>query len=334
MPDTLTALRYCTCLELLSFATLNHANGLWLTTQARQTDCPKVNISFSCPSEDVKYFEITSILTSWLRDVQVWVELVAAVEMKDDLGCNHQYVRHVLKSLIFGGILGKTQVSDVLLELDISSQLQGLRIQQCQLQGLMVVLVTRFKCLFMVVCSIMNLDPSINSIATSNKELHTLALEQSKVSCFIHSTLHRGEPLFIPRATRLAIGNSFFASRNLWSVVVQRPYHWLMQQGLLIDGDPYRRITGDQVTIEHPDRQLLYFEVASFKRDRLDDVSHIIRSTDPEDADDTLKCNRKWVRNILRKLVAGRILSRNKAGKILLEPEMSCTEIQFHLQRF
>ncbi|SCN89309.1 uncharacterized protein FFB20_08474 [Fusarium fujikuroi] len=110
------------------------------TLTARQTDCPKVNISFSCPSEDVKYFEITSILTSWLRDVQVWVELVAAVEMKDDLGCNHQYVRHVLKSLIFGGILGKTQ-----------------------LQGLMVVLVTRFKCLFMVVCSIMNLDPSINS---------------------------------------------------------------------------------------------------------------------------------------------------------------------------
>lgn len=128
--------------------------------------------------------------------------------------------------------------------------------------------------------------------------------------------------------------NSFFASRNLWSVVVQRPYHWLMQQGLLVDGDPCRRITGNRVTIEHPDRQLLYFEVASFKGARLDDVNHIIRSTDPEDADDTLECNRKWVRDILGNLVACRILSRNKADKILFELEMSCTEIQFRLQRF
>lgn len=127
---------------------------------------------------------------------------------------------------------------------------------------------------------------------------------------------------------------SFFASRNLWSVVMQRPHHWLMQQGLLVDGDPCRRITWEQVTIEHPDRQLLYFEVASFKRARLEDVNHIIRSTDPEDAGDTLECNRKWVRDILGKLVAGRILSRNKADKILFKLEMSCTEIQFRLQRF
>ncbi|KAI1013766.1 hypothetical protein LB503_010634 [Fusarium chuoi] len=110
--------------NIWSFATLNHANGLWLTTQARQTDVPKVNTSFSCPGEDVKYFEITSIPTSWLRDVQVRVDLVAAVEMKGDLECNHQYVRDVLKSLIAGGILGKTQVSDVLLEIDTSSRLQ------------------------------------------------------------------------------------------------------------------------------------------------------------------------------------------------------------------
>lgn len=107
-----------------------------------------------------------------------------------------------------------------------------------------------------------------------------------------------------------------------------------MQQGLLVDGDPCRRITGDQVTIEHPDGQLLYFEVASFKRARLDDVNHIIRSTEPEDADGTWECNCKWVRAILGKLVAGRILSRNKADKILFKLEMSCTEIQFHLQRF
>ncbi|CZR45723.1 uncharacterized protein FPRO_15101 [Fusarium proliferatum ET1] len=110
--------------NIWSFATLNHANGLWLTTQARQADRPKVSTSFSCPGEDVKYFEITSIPTSWLRDVQVRVDLVAAVEMKGDLEYNHQYVRDVLESLVVGGLLGKTQVSDVLLELDISSQLQ------------------------------------------------------------------------------------------------------------------------------------------------------------------------------------------------------------------
>ncbi|KAF5620383.1 hypothetical protein F25303_12623 [Fusarium sp. NRRL 25303] len=110
--------------NIWSFATLNHDNDLWLATQARQTDVPKVNTSFSCPGEDVKCFEITSIPTSWLRDVQVWVDLVAAVEMKGDLECNHQYVRDILKSLVVGGILGKTQVSDVILELDISSQLQ------------------------------------------------------------------------------------------------------------------------------------------------------------------------------------------------------------------
>lgn len=115
---------------------------------------------------------------------------------------------------------------------------------------------------------------------------------------------------------------------------MQRPSHWLMQQGLLVDGDPCRRITGDQVTIEHPDRQLLYFEAASFKRARLDDVNHIIRSTDSEDADDTLECNCKWVRDILGKLVAGRIISRNEADNVLFELEMSCTEIQFHIQRF
>ncbi|KAI1060271.1 hypothetical protein LB506_011120 [Fusarium annulatum] len=110
--------------NIWSFTTLNHSNGLWLATQARQTDFPKINTSFSCPGEDVKYFEITSIPNSWLRDSQARVDLVAAFEMKDDLECNHQYVRDILESLVVGGILGKTQVSDVLLELDISSQLQ------------------------------------------------------------------------------------------------------------------------------------------------------------------------------------------------------------------
>ncbi|KAF5550376.1 hypothetical protein FPHYL_9396 [Fusarium phyllophilum] len=110
--------------NIWSFATLSHAKGLWLTTQALQTDIPKINPSLSYPGEDVKYFEITSIPNSWLRDVQVRVDLVAAVEMKSDLQCNHQYVRDVLDSLVVGGILGKTQVSDVLLEIDVSSQLQ------------------------------------------------------------------------------------------------------------------------------------------------------------------------------------------------------------------
>jgi hypothetical protein len=59
-----------------------------------------------------------------LRDVQVRVDLVAALGMKGDLECNHQYVRDILESLVVGGILGKTQVSDVLLELDMSSQLR------------------------------------------------------------------------------------------------------------------------------------------------------------------------------------------------------------------
>jgi hypothetical protein len=107
-----------------SFATFNHAKSLWLTTQARQTDIPKVILSFNCPGEDVKYFEIASIPNSWLRDVQIRVDLVPAVEMEGDLECNHRYVRDVLNSLVVGGILGEAQVSNVLLELEVSSQLQ------------------------------------------------------------------------------------------------------------------------------------------------------------------------------------------------------------------
>ncbi|EWZ33097.1 hypothetical protein FOCG_15447 [Fusarium oxysporum f. sp. radicis-lycopersici 26381] len=57
--------------NIWSFATFNHAKSLWVTTQARQTDIPKINLSFSYPGEDVKYHEITSIPNSWLRDVQV-----------------------------------------------------------------------------------------------------------------------------------------------------------------------------------------------------------------------------------------------------------------------
>ncbi|KAF5620812.1 hypothetical protein F52700_11138 [Fusarium sp. NRRL 52700] len=110
--------------NIWSFATFNHGKDLWLTTQARQTDAPKINLSFRHPGEDVRYFEITSIPNSWLRNVQVRVDLVAAVDMKGDLECNHQYVRDILEILVVGGILGSTQVSDVLLELDISSQLQ------------------------------------------------------------------------------------------------------------------------------------------------------------------------------------------------------------------
>ncbi|KAF5561686.1 hypothetical protein FNAPI_3515 [Fusarium napiforme] len=114
--------------NIWSFATLNHANGLWLTTQVRRTDVSKIYTGFSYPGDDVKYFEITSIPNSWLRDVQVRVDLVPAVQMKSDLVCNHQYVQDVLESLVVDGILGKTQVSDVLLELDMSSQL---RLETC-----------------------------------------------------------------------------------------------------------------------------------------------------------------------------------------------------------
>lgn len=110
--------------NIWSFATLNHANSLWLTTQVRQTDISKIHTGVSPPGENVNYFEITSIPNSWLRDVQVRVDLVAALGMKGDLECNHQYVRDILESLVVGGILGKTQVSDVLLELDMSSQLR------------------------------------------------------------------------------------------------------------------------------------------------------------------------------------------------------------------
>ncbi|PNP79221.1 hypothetical protein FNYG_07297 [Fusarium nygamai] len=108
--------------NIWSFATLNHDKALWLTTQARQTDVPKINTDFSYPGDDVKYFEVTSIPSSWLRDVQVRVDLVPAVQMKIDLECNHQYVQDILESLVVGGILGTTQVSDVLLEIDVSSQ--------------------------------------------------------------------------------------------------------------------------------------------------------------------------------------------------------------------
>ncbi|KAF5594733.1 hypothetical protein FPCIR_4747 [Fusarium pseudocircinatum] len=92
-----------------SFATINHANGLWLTTQVRQTNVSKIHTGFSPPGDDVKYFEITSMPNSWLRDVQVRVDLVAAIGIKGDLECNHQYVRDILESLVVGGILGKTQ---------------------------------------------------------------------------------------------------------------------------------------------------------------------------------------------------------------------------------
>ncbi|CVL05657.1 hypothetical protein FPRO04_08252 [Fusarium proliferatum] len=84
-------------------------------------------------------------------------------------------------------------------------------------------------------------------------------------------------------------GNFFFDARNLWSIVMQRPYHALMQYGLFVDGDSCRNMAKDQVTMECPERQLL--------------------STDPENADDTWECNRKWVRDILGKLLAGRIRS-------------------------
>ncbi|KAJ0150067.1 Vegetative incompatibility protein HET-E-1 [Fusarium oxysporum f. sp. albedinis] len=57
--------------NIWSFATFIHAKSLWLTTHARQTHIPKINLSFSYPGEDAKYYEITSIPNSWLRDVQV-----------------------------------------------------------------------------------------------------------------------------------------------------------------------------------------------------------------------------------------------------------------------
>ncbi|KAF5702686.1 hypothetical protein FMUND_13361 [Fusarium mundagurra] len=123
----------------------------------------------------------------------------------------------------------------------------------------------------------------------------------------------------------------FFEICNFWSIVVHDPYHWPMQQGLLVDGDPCRNVTGDQATRECPEQQTQYFEVASFKRDRLEEeVNHIIRSIDPKDADDTLECNREWVRDIFKKLVAGRIVSRKKADNILFELGISSKEIEPH----
>ncbi|SCV49939.1 uncharacterized protein FFB14_11188 [Fusarium fujikuroi] len=60
-------------------------------------------------------------------------------------------------------------------------------------------------------------------------------------------------------------GNFFFDARNLWSIVMQRPYHALMQYGLLVDGDLRRNMAKVQVKMERPELQLLYFEVASFE---------------------------------------------------------------------
>ncbi|KAF5678212.1 hypothetical protein FDENT_9016 [Fusarium denticulatum] len=174
--------------NIWSFATLNHANGLWLTTQVRQTDVSKIHTGFSPPGDDVKYFEITSIPNSWLRDVQVWVDLVAAIGMK---------------------------------------------------------------------------------------------------------------------GTHNAITS------------------------LLIYGDPCTKITRVRFP-EHPDGQILYFEVASFENELQEYVDNVLRFTDPEDADNRWECNRKWVRDILKKLVAGGIVSQEKADDLLSELEMSSKEIELH----
>ncbi|KAG5750728.1 hypothetical protein H9Q70_006592 [Fusarium xylarioides] len=122
--------------------------------------------------------------------------------------------------------------------------------------------------------------------------------------------------------------NFFFRTRNLWSIATQGPYGWRMQQGLLVYGDPCTKITRDRLPVERPDRQLLYFEVASFESDLQEYAEHILRFTSPEDADDTLECNRKWVRDVLEKLVTGGIVSREKAYDVLCELEMSSKEIE------
>ncbi|KAF5686816.1 hypothetical protein FCIRC_2685 [Fusarium circinatum] len=126
--------------------------------------------------------------------------------------------------------------------------------------------------------------------------------------------------------------NGFFDTRDLWSIAVQHRNYWVIEQCLLVDGNPFRKVTGDQESIEHPGRQLLYFEVANLKQAQVDDVNHIISSTDPEVAYDTLECNRNWVRDIFQKLVVGRILDYKKAETIFSALEMSCADIQILVQ--
>ncbi|KAF5976915.1 hypothetical protein FBULB1_6741 [Fusarium bulbicola] len=130
----------------------------------------------------------------------------------------------------------------------------------------------------------------------------------------------------------LPFDNGFFDTRDLWSIALQHPNHWVMEQGLLVDGNPCRKMTGDRESIEHPERQLLYFEVANLKQAQVDDVNHIISSTDPEVAYGTLECNRNWVLHIFQKLVVGRILNYKKAETIFSALEMSCADIQILVQ--
>ncbi|KAG5763055.1 hypothetical protein H9Q72_008848 [Fusarium xylarioides] len=52
--------------------------------------------------------------------------------------------------------------------------------------------------------------------------------------------------------------------------------------------------------------------------------------TNPEDADDTLECNPKWVYDVLKKLVTGGIVNREKADDILSELETASKEIELH----
>ncbi|KAF5974860.1 hypothetical protein FCOIX_8051 [Fusarium coicis] len=219
-----------------SFATLSHANGLWLTTQVRQTDISKIHTGFSPPDEDVNYFEITSIPNSWFRDVQVRVDLVAAIGMKGDLESNHQYVRDVLESLVVGGILGKTQslLERSLLQVNNKMPDRSQPPARSASRGQLYIVVNRFNSLE---------DPS------------------------------------------LPHGNFFFKARNLWTIVTQGPDSWWLYQGLLLYGNPCKKIPGQRFAIERPERQHLYFEVASFESDLQGYVEHILRFTDPEDAD-------------------------------------------------
>ncbi|PNP79222.1 hypothetical protein FNYG_07298 [Fusarium nygamai] len=124
-------------------------------------------------------------------------------------------------------------------------------------------------------------------------------------------------------------GNFGFEARNLWSILKQGPYHWHLKQGLLICGDPCTKTTRVRFP-ERPEGQVLYFEVASFENDRQEYVDNVLSFTDPEDADNRWECNRKWVRDILKKLVAGGIVSQEKADDLLSELEMISKEIELH----
>ncbi|KAL9560713.1 hypothetical protein ACKAV7_015030 [Fusarium commune] len=55
-----------------------------------------------------------------------------------------------------------------------------------------------------------------------------------------------------------------FSARNLWSILIEGSCVWRIYQGHLLDEDPCIEILGDRMTIERPERQLKYFEVASF----------------------------------------------------------------------